>query len=1331
MSFKRYFLVLGFVWLLISTVSGNNSFVFHHLTTNEGLSNNSVKNILKDSYGFLWLGTEFGLNRYDGYNFKTYISKPNTPNSIPANNIVGIQEDGLKNLWIDYGYYYVVYNREKDNFITDLSFILDKLNIKTKGNFKIYVDRSKNLFVINAHEIYYYNVAIKKLRIFKMPILNFSNLEVGDDLNHLYFVDSKDFCWQIEKKSGKINKAILPTGNEMDHVNKHTKIFADLTGGLWLYSGKDEYVNYRQSNTSQWHKIYLNSSLKSQNSIISIVEGRNNQVWIATDHKGLFIYDKSTSSLTNIISNPLNPASIASNNVSSILTDNSGTVWVGHDKKGISYFNDSFQNFINVQYGQCRDISKILELRNGNILLGTDGNGLFIRNLINNQITKLPIANTAITALLEDKKGRVWAGTYQQGLYCIDHNGVKHFSTETSNLSSDNIWGLLEDKYGNIWIGTLGEKIHKYASNNHSNHFDTPFNDTKCVSDMIYDGNETIYVATAYGLTSIDINKNRGRIHLGNKKGSQQFKNQQIFSIYKDSRSLLWLGTNTGLTVWDLRKDTLYYFDVSNGLSDNIIRGITEDKIHNIWVTTSNGLSVLTLENEKSNTRITNNKNFTIKDGLKSNYFNNNAICRLRNGEILVGTTEGYTIIDPAKVAEKKQQLSKIYIIKINIGNTQIQVDSVYNRHVILNKSIEWISELNLKYNDKLITLEFTTVDLINANKVKYRYKIEGFNNQWITSRKNEIAITSLPAGNYKLLIEACNSDGIWNDKAKILFINVAPPFYYSSWAITLYILVVIAFALFLFYRGQKRNQLKLEQQKIKMAHEHEIEMNEMKLRFFTNISHDLRTPLTLIITPLQTMLKDIDDESLSKKLKVMFKNAQQLLNLINSLLDFRKLDVGAERLNLSPVNIVELVNEIYYSFNDYATERKIIFKLNNSIEKQWIDIDRDKILKSIVNLLSNAFKFTPDAGTIELSLFVDGLNVCISVSDTGSGIGDEDKKLIFNRFYQTSYNTKQTGSGIGLHIVSEYVKLHKGSISITDNTPTGSIFTIKVPLIKIQSGHDDNELFEEAVEEIEPLTKHPKKFVILFVDDNKDLCEFIYDSLSSEYTVIVANDGQEALSLLAHHDVNLVVSDVMMPVLDGNELCKSIKSNINWSHIPVILLAARTTEENQIESFELGADDYITKPFNLDILKLRILRIIEWNQKSHHAFSNKLVVEPSEITITSLDEKLIEKAIQIVESHISNSEFSVEMLCDILGFSRGHLYKKLMAITGKGPAEFIKVVRLKRGKQLLGKSQMQIAEIAYEVGFNSPKRFTKKFREEFGMSPTEYIRSLKNNEME
>lgn len=1035
--------------------------------------------------------------------------------------------------------------------------------------------------------------------------------------------------------------------------------------------------------------------------------------------------------MINITSDPLVQSSIASNNVSAILIDNTGTVWLGHDKKGISFFNESFQNFVNIQHDQCRDISRIIELRNGNILFGTDGNGLFLDTYAKSEIAKLPVPNTAVVAMIEDKRGRVWVGTYQQGLYCIDHDKLDHFTTKNSNLSSDNIWGLVEDKYGNIWIGTLGGKIHKYTVSNHSNIFETLVSNNFYVSDMIYDGDNTIYVATAYGLTAIDTRKNTTQVFLGNKKGTQRFNQQQLFNVYKDSRNLLWIGTNAGLTIWNVKKDTLYNFDYSNGLSDNIIRGIVEDNLHNIWVTTSNGLSVLSIEKKGDRVEIINSKNFSIKDGLKSNYFNNHSICKLRNGNILVGTTEGYTMINPYKIAERKQPLSKIYFTRINIGNTPILVDSVYNGHVVLGKSIEETQLLDLKYNDKLVTLEFATSDLINADKVKYLYKIEGFNNQWISTKKNEINITSLPTGKYKLLVKACNADGIWNNEAKVLRINVAPPFYLSFWAIALYVLLIIVLVEWIIRRGQRRHQLKLEEQRRQMLHEHELRINDMKLRFFTNISHDLRTPLTLIITPLQTLLKDTADAVLKKKLEVMFKNAQQLLALINSLLDFRKLDVGAETLHSKPGNIVDLVNEISTSFDVYALERRINFTRTLNFKTLWLEYDPDKIQKSIVNLLSNAFKYTPDGGEIGLSLYTQGPDVCISVSDSGVGISDEDKKVVFNRFYQIENNLRTTGSGIGLHIVSEYIKLHHGSVEIDDNKPGGCVFTLRFPKIEAPFVDDSEELMTEMSEDVPDKVLLPAKPVVLFVDDNHDLCEFIRDNLNNDYSLLIANDGQEAIVLLKQNDVSIVVSDIMMPVMDGIELCKQIKTNIQWSHIPVILLTARTAEEHKLEGLELGADDYITKPFNLDILKLRILKFIEWSLMSHKAFKQKLDVNPHDITITPLDEKLIAKAIKIVEDHISDAGFSVEMLGDALGLSRGHLYKKLIAITGKGPAEFIRTIRLKRAVQLLEKSQMQIAEIAYEVGFNSPKRFTINFKDEFGLSPSEYLRKLKKEKVE
>ena len=605
---------------------------------------------------------------------------------------------------------------------------------------------------------------------------------------------------------------------------------------------------------------------------------------------------------------------------------------------------------------------------------------------------------------------------------------------------------------------------------------------------------------------------------------------------------------------------------------------------------------------------------------------------------------------------------------------------------------------------------------------------MDGFNDQWLPTQENKIVFSSLNPGNYRLFIKACNSDGVWNDEATVLSITVTPPFYLSNWAITLYIFSVIGLIIFIIYRTRKHHHIKLERQRLQLKNEQEANLSEMKLRFFTNISHDLRTPLTLILTPLQTILSGVLEDGLRKKLNTINKNAEQLLQLINALLDFRKLDVGAETLHLQAGDFVHFISELCHPFQAYAIDRNMNFTFSSEMETLPMQFDPDKVQKIILNLLSNAFKYTADGGIIKIYIYQEDGRICVSVSDSGQGISNADKEHVFERFYQASQKQHKTGSGIGLHIVSEYVQMHKGTVTLTDNEPQGSVFTIKLPFQEISLPEEfpletvpDEEPFEQV--EVQRLPANP---VLLLVDDNKDFCEFMADSLSDEYSVLVAFNGKEALEQLRKNDVNIVVSDVMMPVMSGTELCNRIKTNIQWSHIPVILLTARTAEEYQIEGLELGEDDYLTKPFNFNLLKLRIRKFLEWTEKCHLSFSQKMDVSPGEITITPLDERLIDKAIKVVEEHISDTEFSVEELGAEVGLSRSHLYKKLMSITGKGPAEFIRTIRLKRGRQLLGKSQLQIAEIAYAVGFNSPKRFTINFKSEFGISPSEYLQTYK-----
>ncbi len=1332
-TLNKFLFVLILVFSASIKGTGQSSYVFHHLDTRNGLSNSNVTAILKDSYGFLWIGTQSGLNRYDGYRFRVYPITVSQNNLLWTNYISGLREDGWGNIWINNAYGDILYKRDKDCFVNDIAGFIHGVGIQAERDYKTYIDKNRDLWVFTREEAFHYNIGKEELKEYA---LNFhidgpATIKPDDDGKFLYGFLGHDSLWQIEMNTGKQSAFTLP--GFIKELIPYNKIYIDCQGYIWLYSTRDNVIYFSQHLETQWKKLVLNFPVNTPNNVVlDIQDDKKGHIWIGTDHGGLYIYNRASGTLFNLLHHNEVNSTIASNNIACLFLDDNETMWMGHNKKGVSFYHDSFNNFINVENSNIKDVSIMLEDKKGNIWFGTDGNGLYRSYDIKaGKSHKLPISGNTVVSLLEDRKGRVWIGTYINGLFCCDKDKYTHYTHENSMLASNDIWDLAEDRYGNLWIAALGAGIQRLHSDGEKpDSFSTVSKDMQSPLDMYYDGGDKLYIGTAYGLGVIDITTDNQSIFLGNKQKTQEFRQAAVTNVFKDTYGNIWMGHLQGLTIWDTKKDTLYFFDKEDGLCDNIVQSIFEDNNHNIWVTTSNGVSILNTGHDDRDVMTITSRNLSVKDGLSDNCFNHNAFCKLNNGDILLGYPEGYTIVNPNKNTEKKQPRPKVLFTNLSVGGTGIQVGQLYNGHVLLKHPLEQTGSLTFRHNDKLISLQFASGDLLNADKSKYAYKLTGFNEQWVQTRENKIEFSSLGPGDYKLFIKACNSDGVWNEKATVMHIIVTPPFYLSNWAIMVYIFLFVGLILFIIYRTRKHHRAKLEKQKLQFEQKQEATLNEMKLRFFTNISHDLRTPLTLILTPLQTILSGVLEDGLRKKLNTINKNAEQLLQLINSLLDFRKLDIGAETLHLQPGDFVNFIKELCLPFYAYAIERNINFSFLNGVDMQPMQFDSEKVQKMALNLLSNAFKYTPSGGSIDVHVYQEDDCMCFSVSDSGPGINEADKKHLFERFFQASQKQEKTGSGIGLHIVSEYVRIHKGIVTVSDNKPQGSIFTVKLPIQNINIEEDDdipeNQLDDELSEQIEKNQNVSAKPVLLFVDDNIDLCEFLADSLSDEYTVLLSHNGQEALSQIEKNNVNIVVSDVMMPLMSGTELCNQIKTNIKWSHIPVILLTARTAEEHQIAGLELGADDYLTKPFNFNLLRLRIRKFIEWTEKCHLSFSQKMDVSPSEITITPLDEQLIEKAIKVVEERINDIEFSVEDLSVAVGLSRSYLYKKLMNITGKGPAEFIRTIRLKRGRQLLEKSQLQIAEVAYTVGFNSPKRFSINFKNEFGITPSEYLRCQK-----
>jgi signal transduction histidine kinase/DNA-binding response OmpR family regulator len=639
-----------------------------------------------------------------------------------------------------------------------------------------------------------------------------------------------------------------------------------------------------------------------------------------------------------------------------------------------------------------------------------------------------------------------------------------------------------------------------------------------------------------------------------------------------------------------------------------------------------------------------------------------------------------------------------------------------------------------MDYSDSNFALEVSSMDYNSLHKLQYAYRLNK-DEEWVKLEGNRIYFNKLSPGTYQLEVKVYeNNNSYKNSKASCLTIHVLPPFWLSVPAYIGYTLLLAGVIIFFFLKMKRKHIRNLSQQKREMEIIQQHEMDEAKMRFFTNVSHDLRTPLSLIIIPLEKLLSSNLEKGVKEELELIHRNSETLLNEVNQLLDFRKLDQQKTQLMLSHGNLSDFVKEVCGSFIPQAVKKGINIRLHINETKMDMDFDRNKIQRILLNLLSNAVKYNYENGEVIVALdkiTANGTeNAQIQVADTGIGIKDENKDKIFDRFFQEQHSTTTyIGNGIGLHIVKEYVTMHHGTITVENHIPQGTIFTITLPVTHNYAVNDEKqdeaEIREKAVDEVSDTTD-THKTSLLIVEDNDDFRNFLINCLKGTYQVFDAPNGKEALEILAHQSIQIVISDVMMPEMDGMELCRKIKTDIRYSHIPVILLTARTADEHELSGLKEGADDYITKPFNLEILLLRIQKILKWTKNNHEKFKT-IDISPSEITVSSLDEQLIEKAIRAVEENMDNSEFSVEELSSYVGMSRGHLYKKLIMITGKSPLEFIRILRVKRGKQLLEQSQLNVSQIAYQIGL-SPKQFAKYFKEEFGYVPSEYIKNNNTN---
>ncbi len=1347
---------------------------FDAIDVRNGLSSNQVNSIIKDGKGFIWFGTMSGLNRYDGYNFKIFKHKIGDTTSINDDYISQIIQGPRHTLWVLTRNGWNIFDPRTEKFTTHLQSFLNTLDIPDETFTSVVQDDQKNYwFVYPGKGLYKFNSSSNKTVFYN----NRSNCSLYSNNVSAITQDHKGFIWIvytdgiIEKMDAIGNNILYRTNLLQQYSNNQNfeyRLFADADNDIWIYSSNDaKGIYYYKPSSNSLLPINKDSkNIRLNNNIVNgITQDDKGNIWIATDHGGINLINKKNFSVRYLTNNENDNKSISHNSVNTIYKDNDGIIWMGTFKKGINYFHESSLKFPLYQHLSgnpnslfYNDVNRFIEDKKGNLWIGTNGGGLIYFNRESGTFTQYlhnpsninSLTNNVIVSLWIDHEQKLWIGTYYGGMDCYDGKKFihyKHDDKDPSSLADDRVWEIFEDSQQRLWVGTLSEGLELFnrKENKFIHHKPGTGNTIHSyyVSSIMEDKSGNIWIGTAVGVDVLD--KRTGLFrhfeHIENNTTSLSHNN--VIDILQDSRGLIWIATRDGLNLFDPSKKDFKTYRIEDGLPDNTVLTLLEDNNRNLWLGTPNGLSNAIVSISAKNQPFLQFKNYDETDGLQGRQFNENAALKTRKGELVFGGANGFNIFLPSKIKENKT-VPNLILTDLQIFNNSIKIGEKYNGRIVLPQSITEAKEITLKYNQNVFTIEFAALGFLNSDKIKYAYKLKGFSNEWLTTdaKNRKATFTNLDPGTYTLQIRASNEDGIWSNEPLSLKINILSPFWLTNFAFFIYGLIIIASLVLgrnmIVRRARLRFKIERERQEAQQLHE----LDMMKIKFFTNVSHEFRTPLSLIITPLEKLIKQSSQSNDKKQFQLIHRNARRLLNLVNQLLDFRKLEEQELHLKKTSGDIIRFIKEISYSFSEIAENKKISFSFHSSEDMIFTMFDHDKLERILFNLLSNAFKFTPVGGAVNVLADVNNTNhermLQIKVFDTGIGISKDKQEKIFERFFQNEIpgSMVNQGSGIGLAITKEFVKLHGGTITVESEVDKGSCFIVSLPITPIDEEKPENlkqedegmaelvlnEDFVPTIKTMEAKNGRSKKKSVLLVEDNDDFRFYIKDNLKLYYNIIEAQNGKIGWQKALSEHPDLIVCDISMPEMNGIDLCKKIKADNRTTFIPVILLTALIGEEQQLAGLQTGASDYMTKPFNFEIFLSKIKNLLSQQDTFKKTYQKQVQVQASEVVTGSADDKFIQHALEVIEKNISNPDFSVGKMSREMFMSRVALYKKLFSLTGQTPLEFIHSIRLQRAVQLLEKNEMTVAEVAYEVGFNNPKYFSKYFKQQYKILPSSYL---------
>jgi signal transduction histidine kinase/DNA-binding response OmpR family regulator/streptogramin lyase len=1336
-------------------------------------SKSGIYTIAQDHLGVMWIGTNgAGLYKYDGVNYKAYEQNSNNSNSINSNLIYAVYMDKNKQLWVGTDEGLCLYNRNLDSF--------ENINLQQKSTKETVIsvksiieDNHGNLFLGTFNNgLLKLNIKSHKISSVKLDVSNPSNYLINclaKDHKGTIYLGTNSGLKVVDEIKNEVKKVKAEIGNQLISGTIVSMVF-DSRQNLWIGNGYKGLV-----------KADLHSPIKqavsypiTKKRIMSILAADSKTIFCATENDGLIIVNDQGIVQKKYVNSKYNIRSLGSNSVWSLLLDKEKRIWLGYYNKGLGVF-DKLNSKVkgieslagNPQSLQTNCVTSIAKDSDGRLWISMEGGGVDVYNPETKtfrHITKSDtdfcsgLTNDNITKVFIDKKENIWLSSWNEGIFLLKKGSrtfINYNTKNTPNLASDNIMSITEDSRGIIWIGTFSKGLHYYTPSDGQFHHcnSKPFYANGIVNldirNVMVDSDDDVWVGSTTGLYKVSTNDfvTFSVTSLRNKM-SEKLKNHKsthtINTLYQAKNKEIWIGTDgAGLFSYNKKTAALKWHVNFRGLYEKSISSIVESNDGGIWLSGKKGITRLDLKNKTT-------VNYSIYDGLLANDFNNNSVLKDEKGLLYFGSYEGLNYFNPSNLVKSKKQLP-IYLTDLKLFNKSV---GPLEKNSPLIKVLSQTKKIILRHDQSVFTIDFIGINYSFPARNEFAYYLEGFEDSWnYVGNKRSATYTNLAPGKYVFKVKTAEKNGVWSQKPLELQIEILPPWWKTSFAYLFYSLLLLAAIYFgnQYYQNRFKQKQMIEFEKKKAM---QIEkLNNKKLQFFTNISHEFRTPLTLILNPLGDIIKNNSQElpeNVLSKIQTIQKSSDRLSRLINELMDFNQLQFNKMTLKVQLVEVVSFTKDIVSYFEEEAFSRgiKLEFESDKAKLKDWID---PKMFEKIIfNVISNAFKVTPDNGSIQIKIAVEDELVHfplisassrnpsfkIIVKDTGAGLDKKDIKRIFDRFYQVNnLNKAYYGStGIGLEVVRGFVELHKGIIEVESELGSGTTFKLLFPVgkdffseneIHPEEFKKENKIsFKPIVEKEElPLQEDQEKqdrtYTILIVEDNVELRNYLKNELKKEYKVIVAENGQTGLDLALQKLPDLILTDVIMPVMNGLEFCKNIKANLKTSHIPLMMLSAKALVQDRLEGIDSGADLYLSKPFDMEILRSSLVQLIKSRQIIFNKFYNGISPNAKEKT-TTLDNEFIKSVLNYINENMSEYDLSVEVLASKLFLSRSQLYRKIKTLTGVSVNEFIRNVRLEKAKELIEIGNDNITEISIKVGFSSPSYFTKCYKEKFGKLPTD-----------